>query len=93
MDKINKEIHQLLEDASTHLAKLDNGGFKLHLHKPVELLKNSPFKLGSTFKDRFNNNQTRKLVKWDIFGYANAFQDTVTEMLAKGWKTQPIVVE
>lgn len=89
---INKEINQLLEDASLHLAKLDKGGYKLHLHKPVEQLKNSEIKLGSTYRDRRNDNKTMDLDKTDILGYAFTLQEAVSEMLSKGWKTPPNIL-
>merc|ERR550519_136874 len=87
MTKINEELNQLLVETSKHLEKLDNGGFKLHLHKPVEMLENSIFHVGPTYKDRRRNNQTRSLSTRDIVGYTFAFQDAVSRQLSLGWTT------
>jgi len=92
MANITEEINQLLHDASQYLAKLDKGGYKLHLHKPLKRLENSQFKLGSTYRDRRNDNLTRSLDKNDVVGYAFAFQDTVSKMVSQGWKTEPNIV-
>lgn len=92
MPRINQEIRQLLSDASQHLKKLDNGGFKLHLHKPVELLDDSRFQVGPTYKDRRANNRTRSLDTRDIFGYTFAFQDAVSRQLSLGWTTPSNIV-
>lgn len=92
MPKINQEIRQLLADASRHLKKLDNGGFKLHLHKPVELLENSIFQVGPTYRDRRAKNRTRILDTRDIVGYTFAFQDGVSRQLSLGWTTPSNIV-
>jgi len=92
MPKINQEIQQLLSDASQHLKKLDNGGFALHLHKPVELLDNSIFQVGPTYRDRRDNNRTRSLNTRDIVGYTFAFQDAVSRQLSLGWTTPANIV-
>lgn len=89
MTNIRREIDELLEDASRHLGKLDHGGYKLHLNKPVERLEDSLFNIRSTYKDRRNNNRTRRLEKQDIVGYAFAFQDAVASSRIR---TQPNIV-
>ena len=65
-------------EINTLLIKLDNGGFKLVFGADdVVKLGDSDVKLGDTFIDRVENNETKHLNIHEIYSHGQAFQQGV----------------
>ena len=74
---VQERAEGLVREINKHLARLDEGGFKVVIEGRVISLANSEINLKNTFVDRNDGNKTKRFSANDIVSQTFAFQEAV----------------
>ena len=74
---LSERVSRVFAGINKHLARLDNGGYKIVTDGSVNKVSNSDVRLADTFVDRNDGNRTKKFNRQDIVAQTFAFQEAV----------------